>query len=143
MVSFIKNKILTHPIKKIYTLVSDVKKYPEFLPWCTGIRIKEKTEKYIITEVKVGFKNINESYVCKVLLYPQNRITLDYISGPFEYLEIDWKFKKISRNKTNVNFFCNFKFTSVFLKLCTSFFLENAVEKMVSAFENELNNRNY
>ena len=122
MVSFIKNKILNHPVKKIYNLVADVKKYPEFLPWCRDITIKKKTKKYIITKVKVGFQNINESYLCKVLLYPQKRITLGYISGPFEYLEIDWKFKKISKNKTDVSFFCNFKFKSIFLRLCTSFF---------------------
>ena len=73
------------------------------------------------------------------MLYPQKRIALDYISGPFEYLEIDWKFKEITKNKTDVSFFCNFKFRSVFLRLSTSFFLENAVEKMVNAFEKKLN----
>ena len=45
-----------------------------------------------------------------------------------------------SKNKTSVNFFCNFKFKSIFLRLCTSFFLENALEKMVDAFEKKLNN---
>ena len=139
MVSFVKNKIISHPIKKIYNLVADVKKYPDFLPWCTNVEIKELTKKFIITEVKVGFQNINETYVCKVLLYPEKRITLEYISGPFEYLEIEWKFKKVSKNKTDVSFFCNFKFKSVFLRLCTSFFLEGAVEKMVDAFEKKIN----
>ena len=143
MVSFIKNKILNYPIKKIYSTVADVEKYPDFLPWCNEITIKEKTKKYIITEVKVGFKNINETYVCRVLLYPQERIALEYISGPFEYLEIDWKFKKISKKRTNVSFFCNFKFRSVFLRLSTGFFLERAIEKMVDAFEKKLNNRTY
>ena len=140
MVSFKKNKIISHPVKNIYNLVADVKKYPDFLPWCKNILIKKKTKKYILTEVKVGFQNINESYVCKVLLYPQKRIAVNYISGPFEYLEIDWKFRKISKNKTAVNFFCNFKFKSIFLRLCTSFFLENALEKMLDAFEKKLNN---
>ena len=138
MVSFKKNKIISQPIKKIYNLVADVKKYPEFLPWCKDIRIKEKTKKYIITEVKVGFKNINETYACKVLLYPQKKIASEYISGPFEYLQIDWKFKKISKNKTDVSFYCNFKFRSIFLRLSTSFFLENAIEKMVNAFEKNI-----
>ena len=87
----------------------------------------------------VSKKDINETYVCRVLLYPQKRITLEYISGPFEHLEIDWKFKKITKIKTDVNFFCSFKFRSIFLRLSTSFFLENAVEKMVDAFEKRLN----
>ena len=140
MVCFRKKKILPYSIKEVYSLIADVKKYPVFLPWCKNIIIKKKTTKYILTEIKVGFQNINESYVCKVLLYPQKRIKLDYISGPFEYLEIDWKFKNISKNKTDVNFFCNFKFKSIFLRICTSFFLENAVEKMVDAFVKKLNN---
>ena len=140
MVSFKKKKILKLNSKNIYFLVADVKKYPDFLPWCKDIVVKKKTKKYILTEVKVGFQNINEIYVCKVLLYPQKRIAVNYISGPFEYLEIDWKFRKISKNKTAVNFFCNFKFKSIFLRLCTSFFLENALEKMVDAFEKKLNN---
>ena len=127
-------------IKNIYFLVADVKKYPDFLPWCKGIVVKKKTKKYILTEVKIGFKNITESYICKVLLFPYKRITLEYISGPFEYLEIDWNFKKISDNKTEIDFFCNFKFKSIFLRLCTNFFLENAVEQMVNAFEKKLNN---
>ena len=140
MIFFKKNKNLSHPVKKVYNLVADVKKYPDFLPWCKNIIIKKKTKKYILTEVKVGFQNINESYVCKVLLYPQKRIAVNYISGPFEYLEIVWKFRKISKNKTAVNFFCNFKFKSIFLRLWTSFFLENALEKMLDAFEKKLNN---
>ena len=139
MVSFKKKKNILFSQSKIYSLVANVKEYPNFLPWCNNIIIKKKTKKYILTEVKVGFQNINESYICKVLLYPKKRILLKYISGPFEYLEIDWKFKKITEKKTNVSFFCNFKFKSVFLRLCTSFFLENAIKRMVDAFEKKLN----
>ena len=139
MVSFKKKKNILFSQSKIYSLVANVKEYPNFLPWCNNIIIKKKTKKYILTEVKVGFENINESYICKVLLYPKKRILLKYISGPFEYLEIDWKFKKITEKKTDVSFFCDFKFKSVFLRLCTSFFLENAVKKMVDAFEKKLN----
>ena len=58
MISFKKNKNLSHPVKKVYNLVADVKKYPDFLPWCKNIIIKKKTKKYILTEVKVGFQNI-------------------------------------------------------------------------------------
>ena len=139
MVSFKKNKILPYPIHKVYKIVADVENYPSFLPWCTNITIKERKKKYIVTEVKVGFQNINEKYLCKVFLFYQKRITLDYISGPFEYLEIDWKFKEVSKNKTEVIFFCNFKFSSIILRLFTSFFLEGAIKKMVDAFEKRLN----
>ena len=51
MVSFKKNKIISHPVKKIYNLVADVKNYPDFLPWCTKILIKETDEKISLATI--------------------------------------------------------------------------------------------
>ena len=139
MVNYYKTKNLNHPVEKIYSIVADVAKYPEFLPWCTDIKILKKTKKLITAEVYVGFKNINECYKCMVILDPYNKIVLDYISGPFEYLELRWSFKKINKSKSKVIFFTNFKFKSKILGFLTSIFLDNAIKTMVQAFEKKLN----
>ena len=35
-----ERRIIKHSPNNLYNLVADVKKYPEFLPWCLGARIK-------------------------------------------------------------------------------------------------------
>ena len=37
--------IINHPAKSIYEIVLDIEKYPEFIPWCSAVRIRSKTKK--------------------------------------------------------------------------------------------------
>ncbi|HSE75841.1 MAG TPA: SRPBCC family protein, partial [Dongiaceae bacterium] len=37
-----ERKILPFKPEEIFELVGDVAKYPEFLPWCTGARLRER-----------------------------------------------------------------------------------------------------
>ncbi|PPR41691.1 MAG: hypothetical protein CFH24_00586, partial [Alphaproteobacteria bacterium MarineAlpha6_Bin2] len=32
--------IINHPAKSIYEIVLDIEKYPEFIPWCSAVRIR-------------------------------------------------------------------------------------------------------
>ena len=36
--------IINHSAKKIYDIVLDIEKYPEFIPWCSNVIIISKTE---------------------------------------------------------------------------------------------------
>ena len=40
-----ERRIIKHTPNNLFNLVADVKKYPEFLPWCLGARIKNTTLK--------------------------------------------------------------------------------------------------
>ena len=36
-----EKKILNFKPEQLFNLVSDINKYPEFLPWCLGSRVKK------------------------------------------------------------------------------------------------------
>ena len=36
-----EKKILNYKPEQLFDLVSDINKYPEFLPWCLGSRVKK------------------------------------------------------------------------------------------------------
>ena len=40
-----EKKILNYKPEQLFDLVSDIKKYPEFLPWCLGSRVKQISHK--------------------------------------------------------------------------------------------------
>jgi ribosome-associated toxin RatA of RatAB toxin-antitoxin module len=52
--------------QQLYTLVLDVERYPEFLPWCKAARILSHQENYFEAELMISFKHIRESYVSRV-----------------------------------------------------------------------------
>ena len=64
----IERRILSHTPKNLFKLVSDVKKYPEFLPWCLGARVNNCTETELNADLIIGFKIYKEVYSSQILL---------------------------------------------------------------------------
>ena len=132
----IERRILKHKPLNLFNLVSDVKKYPEFLPWCLGARVKNFSEYKLDADLIIGFKIYKEVYSSQILLdYANYKITVDYKDGPFQHLNNYWIFKDKPEG-CEVEFMVDFKFKSNFLQSIMETLFTEAVLRMVKAFEN-------
>ena len=127
---------LPHTPEHMFNLVSDVEKYPEFLPWCVGVRVKEKTAKRISADMMIGYKMFREKFSCKVNLTFPDRIDVIYEDGPFKYLNNHWIFMKEKDGTCTVDFFVDFEFKATLLQKVIGVVFNEAVKIMVHAFEN-------
>ncbi len=139
MPSFSKTKILSHSAEKIYKLVMDIEKYPEFLPWCKNAKItKVISDENLQADLLINFKNFFEKYSSNVV-HSKNgdvyEVNVKAISGPFKNLENRWKISKIDEENCQVDFFIEFEFNSIFLGKMIGMIFEKATEKMMDAFE--------
>ena len=119
----------------LFGLASDVESYPDFLPWCKGVSIHERSKFHIIATLFVGVGPIEENFKSKVILNSPKNIKVCYQNGPFKYLYNTWKFEEISSELTEINFFVNFKFKSLILEITMGSFFRQATFQMVKAFE--------
>ena len=134
-----EKRIIKHTPQNLYNLVSDVKKYPEFLPWCLGARVKNLLQNEFDADLIIGFKIYKEVYSSQILLDPNNyKIIVNYKDGPFEYLYNYWIFKEKNAG-CEIEFMVEFKFKSIFLQTVMESLFSEAVKKMVKAFENRAN----
>ena len=134
-----EKRIINHTPQNLYNLVSDVKKYPEFLPWCLGARVKNLYQNEFDADLIIGFKIYKEVYSSQILLDPNNyKIIVNYKDGPFEYLYNYWIFKEKNAG-CEIEFMVEFKFKSIFLQTVMESLFSEAVKKMVRAFENRAN----
>ena len=132
----IERRILKHKPLNLFNLVSDVKRYPEFLPWCLGARVKNFSEYKLDADLIIGFKIYKEVYSSQILLdYTNYKITVDYKDGPFQHLNNYWIFKD-NPEGCEVEFMVDFKFKSNFLQSIMETLFTEAVLRMVKAFEN-------
>jgi coenzyme Q-binding protein COQ10 len=129
-----EERFLPYPPDKLFDLVADVERYPEFLPWCIGCRIRRREGAEIYADLIVGFKMIREQFTSKVTLRPPGRVDVEYQKGPFKYLNNHWKF--IPRDGgCLIDFYIDFEFRSVVLRKILEPLFNEAVRRMVSAFE--------
>lgn len=118
---------------QMFSLVADVGKYPTFLPWCVGARVRTRTETELVADLTIGFGPFRESFTSRVALDRPRRVTVKYENGPFRYLNNQWSFEPDPRG-CRVSFFVDFEFRSRLLQSAIGVVFNEAVRRMVNAF---------
>ena len=119
----------------MYAVVSDVEKYPQFLPWVLALRILSRRENGLTAEMAVGYGALRERYTSDVKLDPAiRRIDVTQIKGPFKTLENHWQFTP-REGGCEIAFSILFEFKSRLLHSVAGAKFEKVMLKMADAFE--------
>ncbi|AIB13741.1 coenzyme Q-binding protein COQ10 [Azospirillum brasilense] len=134
-----EKKVLPYTPEQMYRLVADVEKYPEFLPWCLAARIRRREGDVMFADLVIGFKMVRERFTSRVELDEANRrINVQYTEGPFQYLNNHWIFTP-HEGGVCVDFYVDFEFRSKMLQKIMGVLFNEAVRRMVQAFETRAN----
>jgi len=135
MATHAERRKLPYTAEQLFDLVADVERYPEFLPWCVGARIRERKENTIVADLLIGFRMIRERFTSKVVLDRPRRIDVAYSEGPFKYLDNHWIFIPQEDGGCVIDFHVDFEFRSRLLQKVIEVLFNEAIRRMVSAFE--------
>ncbi|CCG41068.1 type II toxin-antitoxin system RatA family toxin [Magnetospirillum molischianum] len=130
-----EKRILPYAPEKLYAMVADVERYPDFLPWCVASRIRRRDGDVFFADLVIGFKMVRERFTSKVTLDPNRRVDVTYTEGPFHYLNNHWVFNPMPDGTTEIDFYVDFEFRSKLLQTLIGALFNEAVRLMVSAFE--------
>ena len=132
-----EKRVLPYRPDQLFDLVADIERYPEFLPWCVGVRIRERERDTLVADLIIGFRMIRERFTSRVKLdRPGLRIDVAYAEGPFRYLNNHWLFEPMPDGHCRIDFYVDFEFRSHVLQRIIGALFNEAVRRMVSAFEN-------
>ncbi|MGY3445450.1 coenzyme Q-binding protein COQ10 [Bradyrhizobium sp. USDA 4473] len=125
----------------MFDLVADVERYPEFVPLCQALKIRQRTPKddgteIVVADMTVSFKLVKETFTSKVTLDRSNlKILVEYLRGPFSNLENRWSFEPKSETECDVGFFLNYEFKSRMLAMLMGSMFDAAFSRFAAAFE--------
>lgn len=139
-----ERKTLPYKADQMYDLVAAMDLYPEFLPWCTGVRIRSREEgttpegqpcEIVTADLSIRFKMFRETFTSRDTLDRVNRtIVIEYLDGPFKHLENRWHFEA-DGDVCLVDFFIDFEFRSRPLQMLIGSLFEHAMDRLMTAFE--------
>jgi coenzyme Q-binding protein COQ10 len=135
VISHHETRLVPYPAELMYAVVSDVEKYPQFLPWVVALRVLSQRENGLTAEMAVGYGGLRERYTSDVQLDPEAR-TIDVveINGPFKTLENHWRFTP-KDDGCEVEFSIAFEFNNRLLHGVAGHAFEKVLLKMADAFE--------
>ncbi len=128
-----ETRLVPYRPDQLFELVADVGKYPKFLPWCVGARVRSQTETELLADLTIGFGPFRESFGSRVELDRPRQVRVHYEKGPFRYLKNQWTFTPDPKG-CRVDFFVDFEFRSRLLQAAIGVVFNEAVRLMVLAF---------
>ena len=130
-----EQRVLPYSPEQLYSLVADVARYPEFLPWCIAARVRKREDKLLTADLVIGFRMIRERFTSLVRLDDEGRrIDVAYVEGPFKYLNNHWVFEPHPEGCL-IDFYIDFEFRSKILQKLMEALFHEAVRRMVATFE--------
>jgi coenzyme Q-binding protein COQ10 len=141
MPSFSNKRRVLHSAAEMFDLVADVEHYPEFVPLCQSLKIRQRTPKadgteIVVADMTVSFKLVKETFTSEVTLdRPNLKIAVRYLRGPFSNLENRWTFEPKGDVASDVGFFIAYEFKSRMLALLMGSMFDAAFGRFSAAFE--------
>ena len=105
-----RSALVQFSAEKMYGLVADIPRYPEFLKWCSSVEVIEDKEGEVIASLKISFKGLKKSFTTRNCMTPDHRIDMSLVSGPFSHLKGRWIFTALDDNASKIELDMNFDF---------------------------------
>lgn len=126
------------------SLVSDVRRYPSFLPWLKKLDVLSESEtdgvREMVARAEVGWRAISETFTSSIRVRGTD-VDVGLVSGPFRKLENSWRFEPDGRGGSIIKFRVAFEFRALLLQAVASANRGIVSDRIMKAFETEASRR--
>jgi ribosome-associated toxin RatA of RatAB toxin-antitoxin module len=87
-----KSVLIWYSPEEMFALVTDVPRYPQFLPWCDHAAVVESDESGMTAEIGISFGGVHQVFVTRNDHVAGRQVGMTLVKGPFSRLDGQWKF---------------------------------------------------
>lgn len=126
------------------SLVSDVRTYPDFIPWVSKLDVLSEKNvdgvRELVARAEIGWRAIHESFTSKVRVAGA-RVDVGLVEGPFKRMENSWRFDDDGRGGSIIRFRVAFEFKSALLQGVAMLNRGIVADRIIAAFDKEAKRR--
>jgi ribosome-associated toxin RatA of RatAB toxin-antitoxin module len=137
MKSVHKSVLLWHSAHEMFALVTDVVRYPQFLPWCDQARVLDESDAGMTARVGMAMSGLRQSFTTRNTHEADRKVIMRLVDGPFSRLDGTWEFTPLgdgSQKACKVEFRLNYGFSSAALAALVGPVFDKIAGSLVDAF---------
>jgi ribosome-associated toxin RatA of RatAB toxin-antitoxin module len=134
MREFKRSALLAQSAARLFALISDIERYPEFVPGCTLARIDSRTEREIVATLGVRRGALRTQFTTRNELEPDRRVTMNLVRGPFRTLWGEWLLTPIADAGCRVDLSMRFAFSNSLSAVIFEPLFAQTVGELMDAF---------
>ncbi len=129
-----RSALVAEPPAKMYALINDIERYPEFVPGCSAARVLSRTASEVMATLNLKRGPLHAEFTTRNLLEPDRRVLMQLVSGPFRVLEGLWTLSSLGELGCRVELEMRFEFSNRVAGALFEPFFEDTAASLVDAF---------
>ncbi|WP_280156140.1 type II toxin-antitoxin system RatA family toxin [Piscinibacter sp. XHJ-5] len=131
-----KSVLLWYSPHEMYQLVTAVKDYPKFLPWCERADVLETHSGGMTARLHLHYAGVRHAFTTRNEHAKDESVIVALVDGPFSKLDGTWKFVRLgSHDKAcKIEFDMRYAFSSLALEAMVSPVFDKIANTFVDSF---------
>lgn len=134
MATIERSALVPFPAERMFALVNDVRRYPEFVPWCAGAEVLAETDALIEASLRLKRGGVEHRFTTRNTLTPFTAMRLELVDGPFTTFTGDWTFKALGEDACKIGLTLTFQYRGRLATAALGALLSSSADTMVEAF---------
>jgi ribosome-associated toxin RatA of RatAB toxin-antitoxin module len=111
-----KSVLVGYSAHQMFTLVDEVEKYPEFLPWCGGASVSYRDQEKTRASILIDYRGIKQRFTTENRKELPHAMHIRLVEGPFRALDGSWRFRDLSGQGCKIEFLLHYEFSNRLLE---------------------------
>lgn len=134
MPEVVKSVLVPYTAEQMFGLVDDVQRYPEFLPWCSGVDVASYSDHVTRATLHINYRGIKQQFTTANTKDAPQAMSIVLVDGPFRRLEGSWRFHDLDGRGCKIEFNLHYEFSSRVLAALVGPVFGYIADTMVEAF---------
>ena len=134
MASVQKSVLVPYSAPRMFELVERIEEYPQFLPWCGGAKILERTPVETLARIDINYHGVRAHFTTANRNQPYEKIVIELRDGPFRRLDGTWRFRSLPPDGCKVELELHYEFATPVLALLIGPVFSHIAHTFIDAF---------
>jgi len=132
-----KSVLIWYSPEEMFALVTDVARYPEFLPWCDRATVLTTDGAGMTAEIGIAFSGLRQTFTTRNDHVEGREVRMKLVKGPFSKLDGVWSFSAVGeggQRACRVELTLNYGFDNFALSAVVGPVFDRIAGSLVDAF---------
>jgi ribosome-associated toxin RatA of RatAB toxin-antitoxin module len=129
-----RSALISESPARMYQLINDIERYPEFVPGCTAARVESREPLAVVATLQIKKGPLHAEFTTRNLLEPDKRVLMQLVRGPFRVLEGLWTLTPLGDLGCRVELEMRFEFANRMAGALFEPLFEGTAASLVDAF---------
>jgi ribosome-associated toxin RatA of RatAB toxin-antitoxin module len=132
-----KSVLIWYSPEEMFRLVTDVARYPEFLPWCNQAQVLEQDDQGMLADIGISMAGISQVFTTRNTHVAGREVHMKLVKGPFSQLDGVWRFSPVgdgAQRACKVELTLDYGFSSAALAAIVGPVFDRIAASLVDAF---------